>query len=164
MKLKNLIVKMILHTPWGRTHSVALYNILGVNSVNGGGYFLYSHHLKGSYANLYLHDNAEINEGCFLLAKDKIEIGKNSTLAYGVTVLTSANPHSPHNRLSALYPAMTAPVIIGDDVWVGANATILPGVTIGNYSVIAAGSLVNRDVPSGVLVGGVPAKIIKRLT
>lgn len=39
MKLKNLIVKMILHTPWGRTHSVALYNILGVNSVNGGGIF-----------------------------------------------------------------------------------------------------------------------------
>lgn len=59
---------------------------------------------------------------------------------------------------------MTAPVIIGDDVWVGANATILPGVTVGNYSVIAAGAVVNRDVPSGALVGGVPARIIKRLT
>lgn len=120
--------------------------------------------MKGSYSNLFLHDNAEINDGCFLLAKDKIEIGRNSTLAYGVSILTSANPHGPHNRLSQLYPAMTAPVIIGDDVWIGANATILPGVTVGNYSVIAAGAVVNRDVPSGVLVGGVPARIIKRLT
>ena len=59
---------------------------------------------------------------------------------------------------------MTAPVIIGDAVWVEANATILPGVTVGNYSVIAAGAVVNRDVGSGVLVGGVPARIIKRLT
>ena len=56
----------------------------------GGGYFLHSHRLKGNYTNLYLHDNAEINEGCFLLAKDRIELGRNSTLAYGVTILTSA--------------------------------------------------------------------------
>ena len=162
MKIARYLAKILLLTPWGRSHSVTLYNILGVNSE--GGYFLHSHRLKGNYTNLYLHDNAEINEGCFLLAKDRIELGRNSTLAYGVTILTSANPHGPHNRLSRLYPEMTAPVIIGDDVWVGANATILPGVTIGNFCIIAAGAVVNKDVPSGVLVGGVPAKIIKRLT
>lgn len=75
----------------------------------------------------------EINSNCFLLAKDRIEIGENSTLAYGVTILTSANPNGPENKLSKLYPKMTAPVIIGADVWVGANATILPGVMIGDF-------------------------------
>ena len=78
--------------------------------------------------------------------------------------MTSANPNSPYNRLSKLYRPLTAPVIIGDDVWVGANSTILPGVTIGDFSVVAAGSVVIKDIPSGVLVAGNPAIIKKRLT
>lgn len=97
------------------------------------------------------------------MAKEKIEIGENSTLAYGVMILTSANPNGPHNKLSKLYPKMSAPVIIGKDVWVGANATILPGVSIGEFSIIAAGSVVTKDVPSGVLVAGNPAIIKKKL-
>lgn len=117
----------------------------------------------GSYKNLYLHNNAEINSNCFLLAKDRIEIGENSTLAYGVTILTSANPNGPGNKLSELYPKMTAPVIIGADVWVGANATILPGVNIGDFSIIAAGAIVTKNVPSGVLVAGNPAVVKKKL-
>ena len=78
-------------------------------------------------------------------------------------MLTSANPNGPKNELAKLYPAMTAPVVIGTNVWVGANATILPGVTIGDMSVVAAGSIVTKDVPSGVLVAGNPAVIKKRL-
>lgn len=66
-----------------------------------------------------LHNNAEINTGCLLLAKERIEIGENSTLAYGATVITSANPNGPKNRLSAIYPSMKAPVVIGDNVWIG---------------------------------------------
>ena len=58
---------------------------------------------------------------------------------------------------------MTAPVVIQDNVWVGANATILPGVTIGSMSVVAAGAIVTKDVPSGVLVAGDPAVIKKKL-
>ena len=99
-----------------------------------------------------------------MLAKDTIEIGENSTLAYGVTILTSANPNSPWNKLADIYPKMTAPVRIGDNVWVGANAIILPGVNVGEMSVIAAGSVVTKDVPSGVLVAGNPATIKKKLT
>ena len=117
----------------------------------------------GDYTNIVLHSNAEINTGCLLLAKDRIEIGKNSTLAYGATILTSANPNGPKNKLAALYPKRKAPVIIGDNVWVGANATILPGVTIGEMSVVAAGAVVTKDVPSGVLVAGNPAVVKKRL-
>ena len=118
----------------------------------GGAFFSYGSQLG---------ENSEVNKGVFLLAKDTISIGRNSTLAYQVTILTSANPHGPHNMLSAIYPAMTAPVMIQNDVWIGARAVILPGVTIGQCSVVAAGAVVTKDVPPFTLVAGVPAKPVK---
>lgn len=105
----------------------------------------------------------KIERGYLLLAKDKIELGENSTLAYGVTILTHADPNGPKNKLSKLYPPKQAPVIIGHDCWIGANATILPGVTIGGCSIVAAGSVVTKDVPSGVVVTGNPAVVKKEL-
>ncbi len=57
----------------------------------------------------------------------------------------------------------TKPIVIEDDVWIGANAVILPGVKIGRHSVVAAGAVVNKDVPSGTLVAGVPATVKKTL-
>ena len=155
---ERILSKILLSTPI-LNNKLSIYKLLYI-SVIGGGKVVHPI-LVGSWKNVILHKNAEINRNCFLLAKDKIEIGENSILAYGVTVLTSANPNGPHNKLSLIYPAMRAPVIIGDDVWVGANATILPGIKIGNYSVIASGSVVTKDVPSGVLVAGNPA-VIKR--
>lgn len=140
-----------------------VYKLLGVNIIGAGSFSIANPLVIGNYNNLYMHNHAEINRNCFLLAKDRIEIGENSTLAYGVTILTSANPNGPHNKLAELYPAMTAPVVIGRDVWVGANATILPGVSIGDFSIVAAGSIVTRDVPSGVLVAGNPAVVKKQL-
>ncbi len=110
-----------------------------------------------------LKKHAEISAGCFLVAKNKIIIGENSTLAFQVTILTTANPNGPYNALSKLYKPISEPVIIGDNVWIGANSTILPGVRIGNMSVVAAGSVVTKDVPDHVLVAGVPARIIKKI-
>ena len=98
------------------------------------------------------------------MAKDRIEIGQNSTLAYGVMVLTSADPNGPRNKLSKLYPPLKAPVAIGNDCWIGARSVILPGVTIGDCSVVAAGSVVTKDVPPETLVAGVPAVEKKKLT
>ena len=157
----RIIYQTCLRFPLLRRYSTTWYKLLGVKYL--GGRFSPFCFIKGNYANIVLHPNAEINNWCKLLAKDRIEIGENSTLAYGATVLTSANPNGPHNKLSELYPAMTAPVVIGDNVWIGANATILPGVTIGSMSVVAAGAVVTKDVPSGVLVAGNPAVIKKEL-
>lgn len=137
-------------------------HMLGVQYVDGGGDMVGTR-VIGDYSNIVLHKNSEINDGCYLLAKAKIELGENSTLAYRVTVLTGADPNGPNNALSKLYPPVKKPVTIGKDVWVGANSTILPGVTIGDYSVVAAGSVVTKDVPSGVLVAGVPAEVKKVL-
>lgn len=160
--MKNFIIKSLLKFPLRYNVQIALYKLLGVHYISNWAR-ISSHTFIGDYKNLFLHYNSEINSGCFIVAKDKIEIGENSTIAYGVTILTSANPNGPKNSLSKLYPKMTAPVIIGNDVWVGAKSIILPGVKIGDFSIIAAGSVVVKDVPSGVLVAGNPAMVKKNL-
>ena len=139
-----------------------VYKLLGVRS-EGSHFFIGNPCLVGDYSHLVMHNNSEIERNCFILAKEKIEIGENTTLAYCVTVLTGADPNGPNNKLSALYPSLKAPVTIGNDCWIGANAIILPGVTIGDFCVVAAGSVVTKDVPSGVLVAGNPAVIKKHL-
>ncbi len=163
-RLRHCFIMMCIKLPITRHFSQYWYKRLGVNTVGNDGCFHISIiTVVGSYENIYLHNHAEINRGCFLLAKDRIEIGENSTIAYGATILTSANPNGPYNQLAKIYPAMHAPVIIGNNVWIGSNAIILPGVTIGDMSVVAAGSVVTKDIPKGVLVAGNPAVIKKKL-
>ena len=99
----------------------------------------------------------------FILLRDKVIIGNNVGIAYGVSIITSSNP-SASPLIQGYYHPYTAPVTIHDNVWVGANATILPGVTIGECSIVAAGALVNKDIPPYSVVAGIPAKVIKRLT
>ena len=117
----------------------------------------------GKYSNITIGNQAEINTGCFLLASERIMIGDNTALAYQVTILTSADPNGLYSKLVKIYPRVKKPVIIGNDCWIGARATILPGVTIGNYCVIAAGSVVTKDIPDYTVVAGVPAKEVKKL-
>lgn len=111
-----------------------------------------------------MQENAQVNAGCTFVAHDEIRIGRNTAVAYNCTFLTSANPNHPYNRLSKHYPSKHAPIRIGDDVWIGACSVVLPGVTVGNGCVVAAGSVVTRDVPDNVLVAGVPAVVKKLLS
>lgn len=119
--------------------------------------------ILGDYKNIILGNNISIYNKGMLIAKDKIFIGENTAIAHQVLILTSSNPRGPLNKLAKVYPKMTAPVTIGHDTWIGARTTILPGVTIGNYCVVAAGSVVNKDVPDYTVVAGVPAKKVKNL-
>ena len=90
-------------------------------------------------------------------------IGNHVNLAQGITV-TALNHNFEDTAMKIDEQGIaTKPVVIGDDVWIGANAVILPGVTIGRHSVVAAGAVVTKDVPDNTLVGGVPAKIMKRI-
>ena len=92
-----------------------------------------------------------------------VTIGNHVNLAQGITV-TALNHNFAEKKLRIDEQGVsTNPVTIGDDIWIGANAVILPGVTIGNHSVVAAGAVVTKDVPPHTLVAGVPAKIIKTL-
>ena len=92
-----------------------------------------------------------------------VEIGNHVNLAQGITVTALNHNFSDTNKRIDEQGVSTNPVTIEDDVWVGANAVILPGVTIGEHCVIAAGAVVTKDVPPHSLVAGVPAKVIKQI-
>jgi len=92
-----------------------------------------------------------------------VEIGNNVNLAQGITVTALNHNFSDTNKRIDEQGVSTNPVTIEDDVWVGANAVILPGVTIGEHCVVAAGAVVTKDVPPHSLVAGVPAKVIKEI-
>ena len=126
----------------------------------------------------YMGKNVNIEHGAFFASGKEISIGDNSALgincrvagplSIGNDVMMAPNVsiYTQNHETENIYRPMrlqTAPkkkVTIGDDVWIGANATILPGVTIGNGVIIGAGAVVTRDVPDLAVVGGVPAKII----
>ncbi len=92
-----------------------------------------------------------------------VTIGNHVNLAQGITV-TALNHNFENVELRIDEQGVsTNPVTIADDVWIGANAVVLPGVSIGSHSVVAAGAVVTKDVPAHSLVAGVPAKIIRKL-
>jgi len=92
-----------------------------------------------------------------------VRIGNHVNLAQGITVTALNHNFSDPERRIDEQGISTTPVTIGDDIWIGANAVILPGVSIGNHSVVAAGAVVTKDVPPRSLVAGVPARIIKEI-
>ena len=109
--------------------------------------------------NIKVGKNVFINSGCCFQDQGGIEIGDNVLIGQQVVIATINHDLISQKRAN-MYPA---PVKIGSDVWIGAHATILSGVTIGNGAVIAAGAVVTKDVPENTVVGGVPAKIIKKI-
>ena len=92
-----------------------------------------------------------------------VDIGNHVNLAQGITVTALNHNFSDTNKRIDEQGVSTNPVTIEDDVWIGANAVILPGVTIGEHCVVAAGAVVTKDVPPHSLVAGVPAKVIKKI-
>jgi acetyltransferase-like isoleucine patch superfamily enzyme len=103
--------------------------------------------------------NVFVNHGCTFLDMGGITIEDEVMLGPGVTITTEDHPVDPGRRKTL----QVAPVLIRRNAWIGANATLLPGVTVGENSVVAAGAVVHRDVPSNTVVGGVPAKVLKTL-
>jgi acetyltransferase-like isoleucine patch superfamily enzyme len=109
--------------------------------------------------NISVGKNVFINSGCRFQDQGGIIIGDGVLIGHNVVLATLNHDIDPRKR-STMYPA---PIVIGNNVWIGANATVVPGVTIGDGAVIAAGAVVIKDVPANVIVGGVPAKIIKKI-
>lgn len=101
-----------------------------------------------------------INSACSFLDLGGITIEDDVLIAPKVNLLSEGHPISPKERKNL----KTGPIHIKRNAWIGANATILAGVTIGENSVVAAGSVVSKDVPANVIVGGSPAKVLKEIT
>jgi acetyltransferase-like isoleucine patch superfamily enzyme len=100
-----------------------------------------------------------INSGCRFQDQAGITIGDGTLIGHNAVLATLNHGIMPNDRRT-LYPA---PIIIGKNVWIGASVTIIPGVTIGDNAVIAAGAVVTKDVPENTVAGGVPTKVIKSI-
>lgn len=111
--------------------------------------------------NIHVGRNFLANYHVTILDCGPVTIGDYVMIGPNTMISTVNHPMTPMGRRKHL--AIAKPVKIGNDVWIGGNVTILPGVTIGNNVVVAAGAVVTKDVPDNTLVGGVPAKVIKPL-
>ena len=110
--------------------------------------------------NIHIGKHVFINMGCKFQDQGGIFIGDGALIGHNVVLATLNHAMSPHDR-GTMIPA---PIHIGKNVWIGSNATILPGVTIGDGAIVAAGAEVTRDVPENTIVGGVPARIMRHLS
>ena len=110
--------------------------------------------------NISLGDNFYANHNLVILDAAPVVFGDNVYIAPNCCFTTAGHPINVEQRNKGLEYAY--PITVGDNVWIGAGVTVLPGVRIGNNVTIGAGSLVNRDIPSGSVAVGVPCKVIKQ--
>ena len=136
----------------------SLFRLLGAKfgpgtNIKGGGYVYGGGLVTGA--------RCYINRGCYFDMTASITFGDHVVVGHGVSFITAE--HSLGGAARRAGKVHGHPILIEDGVWVGANSTILPGVTVGRGAVIAAGTVVNKDVPANAVVAGIPSKTIKEL-
>lgn len=116
--------------------------------------------LSSNYGkNIKLGKNIFINQNCQVLDLGGVTIDDNVMIGPRVNLLSESHPIEPESRKVLI----TKPIHIKENAWIGAGATILPGVTVGEHAVVAAGAMVSKDVPARTVVAGVPAKEVKSI-
>lgn len=154
----NLAAKLLGDDFAGSNVRKSLFRLLGAEfgpgtTIKGGGY-VYGGGLRtgvGCY----------INRGCYFDMTAPITLGDDVVVGHGVTFITAEHTLGGAGRRAGAVRGH--PILVEDGAWVGANATIFPGVTVGRGAVVAAGALVTGDVPANVVVAGVPSKVVKKL-
>ena len=109
--------------------------------------------------NIHVGKNVFINSGCHFQDQGGIYIDDGALIGHEVVIATLNHSLNPQKRANLI----PSPIHIGKNVWIGAHATILPGVSIGDGAVVAAGAVVTKDVPEKTVVGGVPASELKKI-
>lgn len=112
--------------------------------------------------NIFLGDNFYSNYNCVILDCAEVKIGNNVMLGPNVSIFTAGHPIDPVKRNEGWEYAI--PVSIGNNVWIGGNTVINPGVQIGDNTVIGSGSVLTKDIPSNVIAAGNPCKVIREIT
>jgi maltose O-acetyltransferase len=111
--------------------------------------------------NMHVGEDFYANFDCVVLDSGRVDIGRNCMLAPGVHIYTATHPLDARERANGKEYAK--PVSIGDNVWIGGQAVLNPGVSVGDDSVIASGAVVTEDVPDDVVVQGNPATVVREL-
>jgi maltose O-acetyltransferase len=127
-------------------HNIALFNLY-----------------RGSFSNLRIGNNCFIGDETMLDLADKITLEDWVTIAERVTILTHMNVGFREHPLQKYFPSINKPIVLKRGSFVGSSSTILAGVTMEEMSLAAAGSVITGNVPSKTVVGGVPARIIKKI-
>ncbi|MBK1822551.1 DapH/DapD/GlmU-related protein [Burkholderia orbicola] len=137
----------------------ALFGELIGSQVDDGFMLIPPFHATGG-AGMKLGRNVFVNQNCTFYDLGGLEIGDDVMIGPNVSLITSGHPVEPSRRRDGV---IAKPIVIERNVWIGAGATIIGGVTIGENAVVAAAAVVTRDVPPNTLVGGNPAKIIRSI-
>lgn len=147
-----------LHPSQAEKKKTILQELLGSH----GKWFHINQPFRCDYGcNIFIGENFFANFNLTILDEAEVRIGDNAFIGPNVSIYTACHPLDAETRNTTVEWA--EPVTIGNNVWIGGSATILPGVTIGDNVVIGAGAVVTKDVPDSVVVGGNPARIIKKL-
>lgn len=125
----------------------------------GEGFTLFPPFYTDFGKNIAIGRNVFINSGCHFQDQGGIAIGDGALIGHNVVLATVNHALEPEKRRRNRY----VPIRIGENVWIGSNATILPGVTLGDWAVVAAGAVVTKDVPPMTVVGGVPARVLRTI-
>lgn len=142
-----------------------LFGSVGSNCSVGDGF------ICGFGCNIFMGDNVSVNYRCTLIDCNEIHIGNNVLIAPGVQINTAShptewvdrnNPDFENNRQAYFCKTYALPVTIGNNCWIGAGAILIAGVTLGDNVTVAAGAVVTKSFPDNCLIGGVPARILRR--
>ena len=158
----KILYSLLLSNFTGKKGSLLRKNFLlkKVGSIHPSSFISYNVSIISSH-NLFIGEDSRINNYCHVDARGKINIGNNSLIGYRSVIISKTHKHDDPDLLIKDQGFYESPVTIGDNVWIGCNSIILPGVSIGDNSIIAAGSCVSSDVKRNEIVGGVPSKLIK---
>lgn len=137
----------------------ALFSELIGTQVDDGFMLIQPFHATGG-AGMKIGRNVFVNQNCTFYDLGGLEIGDDVMIGPNVSLITSGHPVEPSRRRDFV---VAKPIAIERNVWIGAGATIIGGVTVGEHSVVAAGAVVTRDVPPNTLVGGNPATVIRSI-
>ncbi len=146
---KNIIIRVLNHFGANIDHNVEIESPFYLNA-------------KTNYSNLTIGQNTYIGKGVLIDLKGKVIIGDNTIISMQTSILSHTDLGS-NCHLNKVYPVQHPGCTIGNHCYIGARAIVLPGIKINDYSVVAAGAVVTVDVPEYTVVGGVPAKVIKKL-
>jgi maltose O-acetyltransferase len=139
-----------------RRYLISLLGVqLGSRTIVRGGSYIYG-------GKLTTGKNCQINRSCYFDFTEKIVLGNNVVVGHGATFITAK--HDIGNATQRASAVLGYSIVIEDGVWIGANTTLLPGITVGKGAIVAAGAVVTKNVPPNTVVAGIPAKVIREMS